>query len=146
MVPMGELLNTHIFLWAVLEPKRLPAATRRMIETPDIEIVVSTVSAWEIATKFRLEKLRGAEAVVRNYPEALAGLHATELPVTGAHALKAGSWALPHRDPFDRMLGSSCSHRQASDFSCSASFQNRSGRWPTTDRGADAWCKAAHGG
>lgn len=101
---MRLLLDTHIFLWAVLDPDHLPARTRQRLEDPATEIVISAVSAWEIATKFRLGKLDGAASVVRHYSKAIAGLGATELSITREHALKAGGWDVPHRDPFDRML------------------------------------------
>lgn len=101
---MRALLDTHIFLWAVLEPERLPFTIRSVIESPETELMVSTASAWEIATKYRLGKLDGAATIVKHYPMAIAGLRAEELPVSSAHALKAGGWNSPHRDPFDRML------------------------------------------
>jgi PIN domain nuclease of toxin-antitoxin system len=31
------------------------------------------------------------------------------MPIEGCHALKAGSYPLPHRDPFDRMLAAQSS-------------------------------------
>ncbi len=104
MGKMRVLLDTHIFLWAVLEPERLPDAIRALIESPENELVVSAASAWEIATKFRLGKLPGAAALVKHYSKAIDGLGATELAVSRDHALKAGGWNNPHRDPFDRML------------------------------------------
>lgn len=39
-----------------------------------------------------------------DYPGAMRGLQAEELAVSTTHALKAGAWQVPHRDPFDRML------------------------------------------
>lgn len=66
--------------------------------------MVSSVSAWEIATKHRLGKLPEAELVVRGFPEHLKRLQAKELPVLTSHALLAGTFPNPHRDPFDRML------------------------------------------
>lgn len=52
----------------------------------------------------RLGKLPGVKRVLADYAGALQGLQATRLPVTSEHALKAGLWSVPHRDPFDRML------------------------------------------
>ncbi|MEW5973919.1 MAG: type II toxin-antitoxin system VapC family toxin [Pseudomonadota bacterium] len=101
---MKVLLDTHIFLWAVLEPERLPTRLRTLIESPETELIISTASAWEIATKHRLGKLHGATEIIKRYPMVIATLGATELPVLSAHALKAGGWDSPHRDPFDRML------------------------------------------
>ncbi len=101
---MRLLLDTHTFLWAVADPGQLPAPVRALLEDSDNELLVSAASAWEIATKHRLGKLDGAALLVDNYAQAITGLAATELAVTSAHALKAGSYPQPHRDPFDRML------------------------------------------
>ncbi len=66
--------------------------------------VVSAASAWEIATKWRLGKLQQARSVVDNYAMALRRLAAVDLPSCGAVARRAGLGAVPHRDPFDRVL------------------------------------------
>ena len=68
------------------------------------EIFVSAVSAWEIATKFRLGKLPGAQAVAANIAAIIADQGFAELPITVPHGQLAGSLASPHKDPFDRML------------------------------------------
>ena len=59
-------------------------------------------SAWEIATKVRLGKLRWDPAVsVETY---CAEQRFEKLEMTFAHASRAGSWPQEHGDPFDRML------------------------------------------
>jgi len=98
------LLDTHAFLWAVLDPRCLSARVRLLLAEPATEVVVSTASAWEIATKFRLGKLPGANAVVTDYAAAINGLQARSLAIRDSHALRAGSFPQPHTDPFDRML------------------------------------------
>ena len=65
---------------------------------------VSAASAWEIATKHRLGDLPGAEPIVAGYAAHLTTLRAREMPVMSRHALAAGLFAIPHRDPFDRIL------------------------------------------
>ena len=45
-----------------------------------------------------------AFSVVPNYAMALHRLAAVDLPISGAVARQAGLWAVPHRDPFDRLL------------------------------------------
>jgi PIN domain nuclease of toxin-antitoxin system len=101
---MRVLLDTHTFLWAVLEPGKLSRRVRSLLQDPQTQIVLSAVCAWEISTKYRLGKLPDAAAVVERYGEAVSGLQAEELPVSRLHALQAGLWAFEHRDPFDRML------------------------------------------
>ncbi|RFU20049.1 type II toxin-antitoxin system VapC family toxin [Geodermatophilus marinus] len=98
------LLDTHALLWVLLEPRRIPAATLDSLRAPGTTVYVSAASAWELATKHRLGKLQGAAAVVDGYREHLARLRAEELPITGAHALTAGSLQWAHRDPFDRVI------------------------------------------
>ncbi|MHB1669920.1 type II toxin-antitoxin system VapC family toxin [Thiomonas sp.] len=109
---MRLLLDTHIFLWAVLEPERLRPHLRSLLEDPGNALLVSAASAFEIATKHRLGKLSGAAVLLDQYALTLRELSASELPITTAHALKAGSWNTPHRDPFDRLLAAQASVEQ----------------------------------
>lgn len=101
---MRVLLDTHAVLWATLEPARLSPTARRLLIDPGNETVVSSVVAWEVATKYRLGKLPGVAAFLGNFRQHMARLKAEELPVTSQHALLAGSFTTRHRDPFDRML------------------------------------------
>lgn len=101
---MRLLLDTHAFLWALLEPEKLTPATRELLQATSTDIVVSVASAWEITSKYRLGKLPGAAAVVDDYAAAIRGLQATELEIKRTHVLRAGSFPQAHRDPFDCML------------------------------------------
>ncbi len=101
---MRFLLDTHALLWALAEPQRLSARAAALIKSPTNEVVVSAASAWEIATKFRLGRLPGAGPIVAGFAAHLATLRAEDLPIRSIHALRAGSFVLEHRDPFDRML------------------------------------------
>lgn len=69
---------------------------------------VSAVSAWEIAIKRSLGKLR----VEGDVAEWIEGEQFTELPVRGVHAVEAESLPLLHRDPFDRMLIAQTRHER----------------------------------
>lgn len=101
---VNVLLDTHVVLWAFASPDRLSPPVRALLEDPQTDVLVSAASAWEIATKYRLGKLPGAERIVTGYAGHLITLRARELPVVSAHALAAGLFAVEHRDPFDRML------------------------------------------
>lgn len=101
---MRLLLDTHSFLWWVTDDPRLPVSARTAIGDEANAIYISAASAWEMATKHRLGKLAGAAEAIKRFAELVAADGFEHLPVTYAHALKAGSFRTSHRDPFDRML------------------------------------------
>jgi PIN domain nuclease of toxin-antitoxin system len=103
-VGVTVLLDTHALLWAVGCPEKLSARIRTQLEDPLSTVLVSTASAWEIATKYRIGKLDEAEEFLANYHEHLSSLKAMEVPITTSHALMAGGFHVDHRDPFDRVI------------------------------------------
>ncbi len=100
----GFLLDTHALLWWLAEPDRLSAAAHAAIADPTARVVVSAASGWEIATKVRLGKLPAAVELLSDLPELLAGQGFELLPIQLQHGLRAGSYPMAHRDPFDRLL------------------------------------------
>ena len=98
------LLDTHIFLWWLFDDPRLPDPTMDVIKDIRCEVHVSAASVWEVATKYRLGKLPQAASVAENVPVWIERAGFLEMPISAAHAQLAGSWEIPHRDPFDRML------------------------------------------
>lgn len=98
------LLDTHVVLWALMEPARLSPPVHDLLRDRSTDVIVSSASAWEIATKQRLGKLDDAADLVHHYTDHLRRLGAEELSITSTHALTAGRFDVTHRDPFDRML------------------------------------------
>lgn len=96
---MNLLLDTHALLWWLGGDPVSPDARDRIAD-PATLVVVSAASAWEIAIKRAMGKLRldGSVAVL------VAGAAFTPLPVSFAHAERAGALPPHHRDPFDRLL------------------------------------------
>ena len=101
---MRALLDTHAFLWWIADSTRLSAVARDVISNEANDIFVSAASAWEIATKFRIGKLPGGEAVALDVAAQIAGQGFEELAIGVTEAERAGRLPGPHRDPFDRML------------------------------------------
>ena len=93
------LLDSHIFLWALMGDARLKALIRRAILDAD-EVYVSAASIWELGIKAASGKLRMPKELVEQARD--SGY--LSLPVTAAHAIAAAELPLHHRDPFDRML------------------------------------------
>ena len=89
---MRLLLDTHIWLWSLLEPQRLGPRTRAAIEDPDCEQWLSPISVWEtlmLAERGRVALDPDPEAWVRNSPgHTRAG---GAVPRRGPKGKKAGS-------------------------------------------------------
>jgi PIN domain nuclease of toxin-antitoxin system len=90
-------VDTHALVW--WDAGKLPAPTVRVVQRA-AEVFVSAASAWEIAIKASLGKIRmrgSVSDVARAY-----GFR--ELPITCPHAERVRALPPIHRDPFDRML------------------------------------------
>jgi PIN domain nuclease of toxin-antitoxin system len=98
------LVDTHAFVWWVIDSPRLSARARELFTSEDNEICVSAVVAWELATKVRLGKWAEASPIATNVERVVADNDFSPLPVSIEHARIAGFFAGRHRDPFDRML------------------------------------------
>jgi PIN domain nuclease of toxin-antitoxin system len=100
---MKLLLDTHLLLWAAGTPKRLSAATRRLIESPDNALFFSVASIWEVTIKRGLAR-PDFQVDARLLRRGLIDNGYAELAITGEHALAVESLPPIHTDPFDRML------------------------------------------
>ena len=98
------LLDTHALLWWLAEPDRLSPAAHAGINDPANSVHVSAASGWEIATKVRIGKLPGIGDLLSDLPELLIAQDFDLLPITLQQGMHAGSYPIPHRDPFDRLL------------------------------------------
>jgi PIN domain nuclease of toxin-antitoxin system len=92
------LLDTHVLIWWD-EGRRISAAARKAVEEADT-VCVSAASAWEIAIKTGLGRLRPTRTV----DEAARDSGFVELPITFRHAERVAALPAHHRDPFDRLL------------------------------------------
>lgn len=111
-VDVRLLIDTHVLLWAVAQPDRLPTAQRERLESPDNDVLFSAASIWELTIKLQIGRLAlfvAPEAIA----EAAARIGFEELPVTAAHAASIRHLPLHHRDPFDRLLVAQAIHEPA---------------------------------
>jgi PIN domain nuclease of toxin-antitoxin system len=98
------LLDTHAFLWFVLNDPQLTATARTAISDPKNDVFVSPATYWEIAIKVSLGKYiltAPFEDFVRH------GIEDNDfeiLPIEIRHAARAATLPFHHKDPFDRML------------------------------------------
>ncbi|WP_033923138.1 type II toxin-antitoxin system VapC family toxin [Sphingomonas sp. 37zxx] len=100
----GFLLDTHAVLFWWAGGDRLGESARTVLQDSDAAFFVSAVSAWEVATKYRIGKLPDIGDPSIQYPRLIASNDFRSLDVTAAHGLLAGTLAGEHRDPFDRLI------------------------------------------
>src|ERR687898_404275 len=98
------LVDTHVWLWMQAQPERLRDETRDLAEHTANELLLSAASAWEIAIKYRIGKLRLPEPPTTYVPDRMRRSGTTPLPVEAAHALRTCELPDHHNDPFDRLL------------------------------------------
>lgn len=97
---MKILIDTHIFLWAISCPERLPSRWRTELESPANIVYLSAVSVAEIMIKASIGKLG-----INFDPVKIAAESGFEmLDFSGGDALLLKDLPFHHRDPFDRML------------------------------------------
>jgi PIN domain nuclease of toxin-antitoxin system len=98
------LLDTNIFVWCIINPKRLSTKARRAIDDPRNERVLSYVSVWEIITKATIGKLNIAHAPA-DIKQRCDEVGIDELlPIHLNHIYHLRSLPPAHSDPFDRLL------------------------------------------
>lgn len=102
---MNYLVDTHIFLWSVISPKKISKKITKILNDPESTKFISVLSFWEISLKFSLDKIDLSGISPEQLPEIAtkANFNVIELDVKIASSYHK----LPktkHKDPFDRML------------------------------------------
>jgi len=102
---MNLLLDTHVFLWALMDEDKLSVLAKYELLNPRNTILVSAISFWEIGMKHSLGKLELFGFSPSELPEIASrkmGLRPVGLDV--GTAARFGDIPRLHGDPFDRML------------------------------------------
>jgi PIN domain nuclease of toxin-antitoxin system len=99
----GYLLDTHAAIWFLMGDDKLSATARRIIGDVSNSVYVSVVSAWELAIKISIGKLR--------FPGNTAGFtrmaqdnNIVILSIETAHLVALEGLPFHHHDPFDRLI------------------------------------------
>ncbi len=101
---MKLLLDTHIWIWALLQPERLSSQVRQALESTDNELWLSPISVWEallLAERGRISVDLPAEEWV---DQMVRKLPRREAALTHDIAVASRRLQLPHQDPADRFL------------------------------------------
>ena len=104
---MKLLLDTHIWIWSVLEPQRLSRRVATELDNSKNEIWLSPVSIWEAMLIHRKGRLKVAEGFTTWLTRALTIISFHEAPFTFDVAQVLSTINLPHADPADLFLAGS---------------------------------------
>lgn len=103
---MKYLLDTHTFIWSIMNSSKLSEKVKNIIENPNNEIFVSGITFWEIAIKTQIGKMKFENFNILHLPN-IATQYGFSIFIPSAYDYVTYN-ELPlvenHKDPFDRML------------------------------------------
>ncbi len=97
---MRYLLDTHVILWWLTEPKKIKTRTLKIISDKANHVFISSASFWEMA----INKSIGRLTIPHNLIETLVTEGFQILPISPEESLGVADLPLIHSDPFDRIL------------------------------------------
>jgi PIN domain nuclease of toxin-antitoxin system len=100
---MSFLLDTHAFLWFVLNDSQLSSKALQLIVEPTHDILISPASYWELAIKVSLGKYQIPGSFQVWMEQQIVDNAFQILPIIIAHAAMVTALPFHHRDPFDRL-------------------------------------------
>ncbi|MFN0071560.1 MAG: type II toxin-antitoxin system VapC family toxin [Chloroflexota bacterium] len=108
---MNLLLDTHIWLWLLLEPERLRPQIINIVKDRASELWLSPISVWEVLLLSQRGSFRplGNRTPVEWIDEALSILPLHDAPLTRQVAVHSHKIRTEHRDPADRFLAATAS-------------------------------------
>jgi PIN domain nuclease of toxin-antitoxin system len=98
------LLDTHVWLWSLLEPARLTRRVARALEDQANELWLSPISVWELLILVEKGRVTLDEDLEQWILRAIQAAALKQAPITHEVALETHNVLLPHRDPADRFL------------------------------------------
>lgn len=103
---MRLLLDTHVALWAVLDPQRLSASVRSWLIDPANDVAFSIATLWEIAIKRSTRPGRPDTPKLSAHDAKSAFVDADFeiLSLNPDHVEMVEALPFHHHDPFDRLL------------------------------------------
>ena len=101
---MKYLLDTHAWLWLLLDPARIGSKMRKLVTDGKSEFHLSIASAWEIAIKHAAGRLTLPQPPLDYIQSRTREDGVSLLPVRLEHVCVAAELPRHHSDPFDRLL------------------------------------------
>ncbi len=101
---MKILLDTHIWVWYLLDDARLSLQLQRAIADSNNELWLSPISVWEALVLAEKGRISVQPDPVTWINLALQSLETREAQMNHAIAILSRQVVLPHKDPADRFI------------------------------------------
>ncbi|PYX07586.1 MAG: PIN domain nuclease [Acidobacteria bacterium] len=101
---MKLLLDTHIWLWSLIDRGRLSNRVIKELEDPQNELWLSPVSTWELVVLCQKGRLIVDRDIDLWIAHKLGTVRLKEAPITHLVALELARIRTQQRDPADRFL------------------------------------------
>ena len=101
---MKYLLDTHIWLWSLLEPEKLNDSTLNILQNNQHNFYISPISIWETILLAEKGRITLTPTPIKWVKEALKRSPVKEAKLTNSIAVKSRLIKLSHQDPADRFI------------------------------------------
>ena len=101
---MGLLLDTHIWLWSLLDPDRLGGTTAHALQSQENALQISPISVWEALLLAERGRVALDPDPLRWLRQAMSIAPIAEAPLTVDVALASRTVDVEHQDPADRFI------------------------------------------
>ena len=103
---MKYLIDTHVFIWALMDTKKISKKVTSILENVENEVYISPISFWEMAIKYQSKKLELQGINILHLPHIAEQYDFEVLSPEPYDYVSVGTVPQKenHHDPFDRML------------------------------------------
>jgi PIN domain nuclease of toxin-antitoxin system len=101
---MRLILDTHIFLWSLLEPQKLALNVAEQLQNTENELWLSPITIWETMILAEKKRIALKESADKWLEKVLKKVPFRQAPITHDVAIKSRVVELNHQDPADRFL------------------------------------------
>jgi PIN domain nuclease of toxin-antitoxin system len=101
---MRFLLDTHIWIWSLIEPDKLKKSVAQALNDPENELWLSPISIWELSMLVKKHRIEIDDEIDAWVQRALAQINLREAPLTNEVALEVSRIRFSHRDPADHFI------------------------------------------
>jgi PIN domain nuclease of toxin-antitoxin system len=103
------LLDTHIFLWSLLDPSSLSEEVANELDNPINELWLSPITTWEVVILSEKGRIQLDAPPIPWVKNVLSTLPFHEAALNHEVAMESRNIRLPHKDPADRFIAASAS-------------------------------------